>query len=43
MYLPTLEIEQTVCFIEIYGDKYISVYFDEFMREIDKYIPLIKP
>jgi hypothetical protein len=38
MSLPTLESKQTVCFIEICGDKYISVYFDEFMREIDKYI-----
>jgi len=38
MSLPSIGTEDSVCLIEFYGDKYISVYFDEFMRKIDKYI-----
>ena len=40
MLLPSIESKQSICFIEKNknDDKYHSLYFDKFMREIDRYI-----
>ena len=38
MLLPSIEKKQSICFIEKNNDDYHSLYFDQFMREIDRHI-----